>query len=725
MLCQHQRPTPTLGARPHPCGAPAFLNQPSPGAASAASSDSAWAAREGLPYPLGVSWLARENAYNFAIYSKHAQRVSLLLFDPADLVHPCRVVPFDPSCHKTGRIWHTRISAADAGSARYYAFSIDGPAPEGHLAWHAFDPDKVLLDPYSRCVSFPPGFDRAAAARTGSNAGRAPLGVLAPDAAAFDWGGDRRPRHDSRALVYELHVRGFTRGEESGVGASSRGTYQGVVEKIPYLRALGVTIVELMPVFQRDPGQADFWGYMPLCFFAPEIGYARRPEAARSEFRAMVRALHEAGIEVVLDVVFNHTTEGDHRGPTYSYRGIDNSTYYLMRDDPSQPYVDFSGTGNSLNCANRYVRKMIVDSMRYWVREMHVDGFRFDLASIFTRGPDGSIQYDDPPIFGDIAADPDFESVRLIAEPWDASGAYQLGRAFPGTSWLQWNDRFRDDLRRFARGDAGMVAPLMRRLYGSDDLFPDDLEYAYRPFQSLNYVTSHDGFTLYDLVAYGAKRNWANGHGNLDGPQENFSWNCGFEGDEGVPADVVRLRVRQAKNLAGLLLLANGTPMLRSGDEFLNSQGGNNNPYNQDNPTGWLDWSRLDPHREVLRFFQRMIAFRHAHPSIARSRFWRGDVQWYGERGAVDVSAESRSLAYCLRGASEHDDDLYVLINANPDARTFAVQEGDARDWRRVVDTARESPDDFAEGEGESLVGSEVVVGGRSLVVLRRRCVGP
>jgi glycogen operon protein len=364
---------------------------------------------------------------------------------------------------------------------------------------------------------------------------------------------------------------------------------------------------------------------------------------------------------------------------------------------------------------------MVLDSLRYWAREMRVDGFRFDLASVFARRPDGSLDYEDPPIFGDITSDPDLSHLRLIAEPWDASGAYQLGRAFPAVAWAQWNGRFRDDVRRFVRGDAGMVPSVMRRLYGSDDLFPDDRASAYHPYQSVNYVTSHDGFTLWDLVSYHDKRNQANGHGNKDGTDDNLSWNCGWEGDDGVPLEVVVRRKRQAKNFLCLLLLANGTPMLRAGDEFLQTQGGNNNPYNQDNETSWLDWTRLDTHRDVFRFARLMIAFRKAHPSLCRSRFWRRDVRWYGTGSSVDLSHESRSVAYYLNGTSQRDDDLYVMINAYWEPLEFVVQEAQPGDWQRIVDTGQESPDDIRErGQGVPLMSKRYVVGPRSIVVLVR-----
>jgi isoamylase len=684
-------------------------------------SEARWAATEGLPFPLGATWIEEEQAFNFSLYSKHAESVALLLYGSGDIVSPVLAHAFDYLRNKSGRIWHCRIPLAAMKGAVYYAYQVGGPLPAGRFERHAFDRDKVLLDPYARSVFFPPSLDRLAASRPGSNAGRAPLGVIAGDRGRS--GKEGRARHEATAVIYELHVGGFTRHPSSAVKLEARGTYAGVIEKIPYLKELGVTVVELMPVYQFEPSDGNYWGYAPLNFFAPHNGYLvrRGTGSQHDQFREMVDALHAAGIEVVLDAVYNHTGEGDHTGPTYSYKGIDNSTYYLISERPDQPYANFSGTGNTLNCANAAVRKMIMDSVRHWAQDMGVDGFRFDLASIFSRNADGSINLAEAPLLSDMASDPGLAGLRLIAEPWDAAGAYQLGRAFPGVMACQWNGRFRDDVRRFVRGDPGMVPLLMRRLYGSDDLFPDDRMHAYRPHQSVNYIASHDGFTLYDLVAYSVKRNWANGHGNADGADENHSWNCGWEGDEDVPPQVARLRKQQVKNYCCLLLLSNGTPMFRAGDEFMQTQGGNNNPYNQDNETAWLDWRRLQANADVFRFFRLMIAFRKAHPSIARSRFWREDVRWYGVGPEPDLSHDSRSLAFALHGASQRDNDLYVMINAYWEDLDFQVQEGTSAEWRRVVDTSLESPLDFLEPGGESPLQSlHYRVAARSVAVLLR-----
>jgi glycogen operon protein len=676
-----------------------------------------WAQAEGSPLPLGVTWIEEEQAFNFALHAEHAEGVTLLLYASSDVVNPLLTFRFEFLRNKSGRIWHCRIPIAEIGEARYYAYSVSGQTAP-HL--HSFDPQKVLLDPYAKCIFFPTDFDRESAAREGPNAGRAPLGALSGCRSAFDWGVERLLHHESDAIIYELHVKGFTKHPSSGVDPSRSGTYAGLVEKIPYLKDLGITIVELMPIFQRDPQEGDYWGYMPLNFFAPHAQYAGTcgHDEQHLEFRNMVKAFHQADIGVVLDVVYNHTCEGDHRGPIYSYKGIDAPGYYMLSADPANPYANYSGTGNTLNFSQGHVRKMVMDSLRYWKQEMHIDGFRFDLASVFSRNADGSLNWGHAPIFSEIAADPELGQLRLIAEPWD-TGAYQLGSGFPGITWLQWNGRFRDDIRRFVKSDAGMVPDLMRRLYGSDDLFPDTRADAYHAYQSVNYITSHDGFTLYDLVSYDQKRNWANGHENQDGMDDNFSWNCGHEGDEAVPPEVLALRRKQVKNFCSLLFLSNGTPMFRAGDEFLNTQFGNNNPYNQDNETGWLDWKQLQANAEIFRFFKSMIAFRKSHPALSRSRFWREDVAWYGVGASVDLSHDSRSLAFCLHGFSQSDDDIYVMLNAYWQDLEFEIQEGTAQEWRRIVDTALPSPDDFS-AHGRPLKSAKYLVSPRSVVVLLR-----
>lgn len=679
-----------------------------------------WTAEEGADFPLGVTFVKEEDAYNFALYSKHATGVTLNLYDRLDSGDPAYTFCFDPLHNKSGRIWHCRIGARLVEASRYYAYQMEGPfEPEQGLR---FDADKILLDPYAHSVVFPKRFSREAAKKRGSNAGRAPLGVLPRRYESFDWEGDRYPEHTHDTIIYELHVRGFTRAPHSGVDTDKRGTFAGLVQKIPYLKDLGVTVVEIMPIFQFDPLEGNYWGYMPLSFFAPHHLYFSSEDRGEHlvEFREMIKAFHRADIEVILDVVYNHTTEDDETGPTYSFRGMDNATYYVLGEDRST-YVDDAGTGNVVRAGHPHVRNMILDSLRFWVTEMHVDGFRFDLASLLTRATDGSIDENSPPIIAAIRSDPVLARCRLIAEAWDIS-SYQLGRCFPATTWLQWNGQYRDHVRAFVKGDAGLIRDLMRRIYGSDDLFPDTLEEAYHAFQSVNYVTSHDGFSLYDLVSYNVKHNLANGHDNTDGVDDNFSWNCGWEGDDDVSPEILELRRRQIKNFCCLLMISNGTPMFCAGDEFMRTQGGNNNPYNQDNETSWLDWDLLEQNRDVFRFFRLMIAFRKEHPSIGRSRYWREDVSWYGVGPDADLSYGSRSIAFCLRGASQGDDDLYVMINAYWEDLDFTVQEGAAREWLRIVDTSLRSPNDIVDSGSASPLDTRTYrVAARSVVVLLRK----
>ncbi|MAT15938.1 MAG: glycogen debranching enzyme [Planctomyces sp.] len=680
-----------------------------------------WVQSEGKPFPLGQSWIEEEQAWNFALYSKHAEKVELRFYNDLDFTNPVKVFEFDYLVNKSGTIWHCRLPREELAGAMYYGYRVDGPGPGPDFAWHTFDVEKILLDPYARSIFFPPDFSRQAAIEPGSNEGKAPLAALEEESCEFSWGHDEPVRHTSDLVIYEMHVRGFTRHESSGVEEAKRGTFEGVIEKIPYLLELGITAVELMPVYQFDPDNGDYWGYMPLGFFSPHSTYSSQPHHCqqRDDFRQMVKALHEAGIEVILDVVYNHTAEGNESGPTYNFKGFDNSTYYLLSGDPAAPYRNFSGTGNTLHTANRAVRQLIVDSLYYWVKEMRVDGFRFDLASIFSRGGDGELNLTDPPIFGQISAEPELANIRLVAEPWDAHGAFQLGSRFPGQLWMQWNGHYRDTVRRFVRGDRGMVGELMSRLYGSSDLFPDDLENACRPWQSINYVSSHDGFTLYDMVSYTQKRNWSNGHNNTDGEWDGSS-NCGWEGDKDVPSEVVRLRKQQVKNFFCLLLLSNGTPMFRMGDEFLQTQRGNNNPYNQDNDTTWLDWSKRERNEDIFRFVRLMIFFRKTHPSISRSHYWREDIHWYGTQHHLDMSHDSRQLAYCLHGSSQKDDDLYVMINSASEAHEFGIHEGSPGQWRRVIDTSLNSPDDYCEDSSAVIKSRTCTVAGHSVVVLIR-----
>ncbi|MEM7675591.1 MAG: isoamylase [Myxococcota bacterium] len=655
----------------------------------------------GDPAALGAT--RTSHGIRFAVYARHATRMELLLFGASD-ASP-RVIALDPDMHRAHGVWHATVPNDDLGDARYYAYRADGPN-EGA---HRYDSEKVLIDPYARRIHFPDNHRRDLARGFGSTLGIAPLGVLpSKEATDFDWGDDRRPSHPAhRRVIYELHVRGFTQ-RDYALPEDRRGTFAGVIEKIPHLKELGVTTVELLPIQQFDPDEPNYWGYMTLGFFAVHAGYAH--EDADRELKEMVRALHAEGIEVVLDVVYNHTTEEDEAGPTYSFRGLDNATYYLQTDD-GRGYRDDAGTGNVLKTAHPQVARLILDSLRYWATEFHIDGFRYDLASIFSRDIAGQ-----PNPFATLAPaishDPILAPLHHIAEPWDL-GAYQVGTSFPEPSWAQWNDHFRDDIRRFVKSDPGHVEALVYRLCGSPDLFPPDLPHARAAAQSINFVVAHDGFCLNDLVSYNGKHNAANGQDNRDGSDNNNSWNCGFEGEDGAPVEVMHLRRRQRKNLIALLMLSNGVPMMYMGDEFANTQQGNNNPYNQDNDVTWLDWTRRHHFDDLVRFTRKMVAFRH-HYGFGRPRAWTSeDVQWHGIDAQPDLSFASRSLAYRLRCEAG---DVYAMINAYWGPLSFRLQHPGP--WRKTIDTMNPSPSDIIDPKDAPLVENEVRVGPRSIVVL-------
>jgi glycogen operon protein len=556
----------------------------------------AWTRVQGSPTPLGATWVESAQAWNFALYSTDATGVSLLIYGQSDFLHPIRSYALDLRFNKTIRVWHILVPTSDVPGAAYYGFKVAGP--HNPSAGQLFDSTKVILDPYARGIFLPHDFSRAAAISSGPNDGKAPLGIL-PSQSQPESANDERPMaHTHDLIIYELHLRNFTNDPSSGLDDAARGTYAGVIAKIPYLKELGITAVELMPVHQFDPQEGSHWGYMTLGFFSDHDGYARGGDAhnALAELRQLIDAFHAAGIEVILDVVYNHTTEGNQFGPNYSFRGIDNSTYYLLNPSDYSDFINDSGCGNDLRTAHPAVRQLVTDSLRYWAYTLNVDGFRFDLASILTRDENGALSLD-PPVISEISGDPRLSSLRLIAEAWDPA-AYELGRGFPGLTWRQWNGKFRDDVRSFVKGDPARVPALMTRLYGSSDLFYDDTLTQYRPYQSVSFIGCHDGLCLYDLVAY-----------NNDG---QHSWNCINPGDDETSPAVATLRKRQVKNFCTLLMLANGTPMFSAGDEFMHSQNGNDNPYNVDDPSVWLNWGRLAANQDILRFFKYMIAFRKA-----------------------------------------------------------------------------------------------------------------
>ena len=647
-------------------------------------SSPAFATRRGRPEPLGATVL--DGATQFALFSRHATAVTLLLFDDADSGRPAASIPL----HRTGDVWH--VVADGVGPGHAYLYRVDGPSDPA--AGHRFDPAALLFDPNAKAFTgaLPPRL------RALELPDPPPRCLVVDD--AFDWGGDRPPRHPlARTVIYETHVRGFTVHPSSGVGHP--GTFRGLAERIPYLQELGVTAVELLPVTESDeyaPASSsgeplvNYWGYNPIGLFAPKrrYGSSGTPGSQVTDFKRMVRDLHAAGIEVILDMVFNHSPEAGAGGPTVSYRGLDNSIYYLLDADEPSRYLDFTGCHNTLNCNHPVVRQMIIDCLHYWVVEMHVDGFRFDLASVLGRDRAGRLSANTP-ILERIGEDPVLRDTKIIAEAWDAAGAYQVGQ-FPGERWAELNDRFRDDVRRFWRGD-GSAAAIATRLTGSADLYEAG---GRRPFHSVNFVTCHDGFTLRDLVSYAAKHNVANGEDNRDGSDHNLSANYGAEGPSGDP-EIRAARLRQSKNLLATLFVSLGTPLLLGGDELGRTQGGNNNAYCQDNEVSWYDWTLAAGNAELVRFCRALIALRARHGALRRSTFYRehgSEIRWFDAAGRPPGwSGSEPRLAAWMRGGPHH---LYLILNADAEPGRFAVPAAPGRSaWRRVIDTALPAPHDI------------------------------
>ena len=676
----------------------------------------------GRSHPLGAT--LQPGGVNFSLYSRAASGVDLLLFDREEDERPARVIALDPAANRTYHYWHVFVPGVESG--QIYGYRVHGPYDPDR--GFRFDASKILLDPYGRAVVVPANYDRTAAA-VFARSNPASMKSVVIDPGDYDWEGDAPlARPSSRTIIYEMHVRGFTAHASSGVDARCRGTYAGLIERIPYLQDLGISAVELLPVFQFDaqdapPGRVNYWGYAPVSFFAPHQAYSSRrgPLGAVDEFRDMVKALHRAGIEVILDVVFNHTAEGDTRGPTLCHRGIDNCTYYIL--EPAQArYVNYSGTGNTLNANHPITRRMIMDSLRYWVGDMHVDGFRFDLASVLARDSSGNVMAN-PPVLWDIESDPALAGTKMIAEAWDAAGLYQVG-SFVGDSWKEWNGRFRDDVRDFFRGQEGAAPRMADRFVGSPQIYGHERREAE---QSVNFVTCHDGFTLNDLVTYERKHNQENGEDNRDGADDNRSWNCGVEGPVCDPV-VERLRNRQVKNFLTVTMLSLGVPMIVMGDEVRRSQGGNNNAYCQDNETSWLDWTLQARHADVLRFVKLLIARRSRrgmeherlrsslHELLASS-----EHGWHGVRlEQPDWSAQSHSLAFSAE-APQQGLRFYLILNGYWEPLEFELPAGcQVLDpWRRWIDTALDSPCDIVSWEAAPAVaGSRYRVAARSVVVL-------
>jgi glycogen operon protein len=676
----------------------------------------------GAPLPLGATVLP--GGINFAVFSQAATAVTLVIFLPWKGA-PILEFPLHPIMQRTGHIWHAFLHGLEGDIE--YGYRVEGPHYPRSPARSA-ERRQILLDPYAKAISGgdiwgTPDWQRARPRRSR---------IVSRD---FDWGTVQAPRtHLADTIIYELHVRGFT--QHASSRAAYPGTFLGIVEKIPYLQELGITAVELLPVTEFEENDnprlhpltgerlKNFWGYHPLSLFAPKAAYAANAMVAVQEFKAMVKALHTAGIEVILDLVCNHTGEGNASDPTWSYRGLDPVTYYLL-DQETNHYHDYTGCGNTLNCNHPVVQDLILDCLRYWVAEMHVDGFRFDLAAVLSRGQDGAVLAQ-PPVLERIAADPVLAHSKLIAEPWDAAGLYQTGTFPRWGRWAEWNDTFRDDIRRFVKGDPGMVPRLAARLAGSPDLYEHT---GGAPFHSINFITSHDGFTLADLVAFDHKHNLANGEEGRDGSEANFSWNCGQEGPSPTAA-TQRLRRRQMKNLLTLLLLAQGVPMLLAGDEMGRTQQGNNNAYCHDNALSWVNWQAARAQADLSRFCKLLIHFRKQHPLLRRRSFGHPEhpqspiISWHGQHlGQPDWSWESRSLAMHLAGGRE-DVDLFLIANAHWEAQRFHLPVlTPARHWYRLIDTHDEPPHEIYPEDAAPLLTNafDYAIGPRSIVVLLGR----
>src|SRR5215469_10056767 len=677
----------------------------------------------GQSAPLGATICP--GGVNFSLFSRKASNVDLLFFDREDDTRPSRVIHLDPVTNHTYHYWHVFVPSAQPG--QIYGYRVAGSSDPANGM--RFDPGKILLDPYGRGIVVPKNYDRDAASRSGDNTAVAMKSVIV-DPHLYDWEGDKPlKRPSSQTIVYEMHVKGFTRHPNSGVTEKTRGTYHGLIEKIPYLQDLGISAVELLPIFQFDaqdcpPGLVNYWGYAPVSFFAPHQAYSSRQDVMGpvDEFRDMVKALHRVGFEVILDVVFNHTAEGDHNGPTICFRGLDNNAYYVLEQDRAR-YANYSGTGNTLNANHPIVRRMILDSLRYWVKEMHVDGFRFDLAAILERDESGR-SMPNPPVLWDIESDPDLAGIKLIAEAWDAAGLYKVG-SFIGDSWKEWNGRFRDDVRSFFRGEDHSVRQFADRLAGSPAIYGHKEREAE---QSVNFVTCHDGFTLNDLVSYNSKHNEANGEINRDGSNDNRSWNCGVEGPTDDPA-VEKLRNRQIKNLLTVTMLSVGMPMLLMGDEVRRTQLGNNNAYCQDNETSWFDWTLLTKHADIHRFVTLLNARRVLRdPKPERQRVSLNQLlhgvklTWHGVKlNHPDWGEHSHSIAFTAELRQEMLL-FHVILNAYWQPLDFELPWLDnvpEHSWRRWIDTALESPHDILEWEkAESLHGYKYRADSRSVIIL-------
>ena len=689
--------------------------------------------KAGHRYPTGAT--AGDEGTNFCVFSRHASAVQLLLYEKPDSSRPFQVIDLDPVINRTFFFWHVFVEGMTGQEMISYTWKVDGPN-NPDLGFR-FDPSVELLDPGARAVTdilWQRKYNRDHQQEPPATSMRA---MVLPET-DYDWQGDEPLKQSpEKEIIYEMHVGGFTRHPTSGV--AHPGTFSAITEKIPYLQELGITAVELLPVMAfdeqdlpdnaRDLGLKNYWGYATHSFYSPHPGYCTNPLSGchRDEFRDMVKALHRAGISVILDVVYNHTAEGGVDGPVINFKGFMNRGVYHLEDHDPSLYKNYSGCGNTVNCNHPLVARFIIRSLEFWVREFHVDGFRFDLASILARGEDGAPMYHAPVVWN-IEFSDTLVHTRLIAEAWDAGGLYQVG-GFPGFRWAEWNGRYRDLVRQFVKGDQGLVPELATRLTGSSDLYQSS---GRLPTNSVNFITCHDGFTLYDMVSYNEKHNLANGEDNRDGDNHNESWNCGVEGETNDP-EIRALRQKQVKNFMAILMLSQGVPMILAGDEVLKSQQGNNNCYCQDNELSWFDWSLLEKNQEMFRFTRDMIRLRRRHPCLMQRRFLTGsssvvsgmeDVAWHGV-GLYEPqwdNPSSRVLACTLSRVEPDEEDLHIIMNMSVDNLSMQLPKLENRSWHLAVDTARAMPEDVIEPKKQKPLSRKTVqVNSRSVVVYESR----
>jgi len=674
--------------------------------------------KPGSPFPIGSS--VRKNGVNFSVFSKNAKSIELLLFDRKDDIKPSSIIELkEEKNNKSYFYWHIYIEGLKAG--QYYAYRVDGEYnPSKSLA---YDKSKVLIDPYAKGI-YASNYNRKSAMVFGKDNLPYAYKSVVVAKGEYDWEGDRPLRTDlSDLTIYEMHIGGFTKSESSGIESSRRGTYSAVIDKIPYLKSLGINAVELLPVYAFDDqdapqGKTNYWGYSPLNFFAIHNAYSvdKDPISAINEFKDMVKALHKAGIEVILDVVYNHTSESNYDGPLQCFRGFENKTYYILDVMDKSKYQDFTGCGNSVNANHSVTHRMIIDSLKYWVEEMHVDGFRFDLASVMSRDENG-VPAEKPPVLWSIESEPTLACTKLIAEAWDATGLYQLG-IFTGDKWAEWNGKYRDDLRRFVKGDNGLASTIASRIVGSPDVFKKN---SYTVSKSIHFVTCHDGFTLNDVVSYNHKHNSENGENNMDGSNDNFSWNCGVEGHTTDP-EIEKLRLKQIKNFFVLTLLSQGTPMILMGDEVRRTQNGNNNAYCLDNQVSWFDWNLVEKNKELLEFVRSLInttrdfeVLRCPETLKITSAYKGGPfITWHGtELHEPDWSNDSHTLGFEFHFPDKKER-ILVLMNMFWDKLKFEIPEEIYGKWNLMVDTSQGNI------SSRIIIDSDekLTIGGRSVMVL-------